>query len=1037
MSNQPKKSSRKLAYKSARNLAVIIGISISFFVGWFIDQYYKEKERLQFETLSSEITILVKNRMAAYEQVLKSGVGLFNASDSVTRKEWNLFVKEQKLNQNFKGIQGLGYSEIVLPQNRQNYEQKIRKEGFPNFKIKPDGRRKLYTSITYLEPFDDRNQRAFGYDMFSEKTRREAMTKAMQSGEAALSGKITLLQEYDTDIQAGFLMYLPVYKKMAKLNSQEDRVAAIEGFVYAPFRANDLMQGILGSMFSSIDFEIYDGSTVNEKNIIYDYTPKHKNSIPEKREHIVINKHAWTLVFRATGTSEYSNSFIPFFALGFLLLLTLLLYLLLNSLLKTQETATQIAKKATAKLHDSEERLRFAIEGNGDGLWDWNLKSNEVYFSKRWKEMLGFKEDEIPYTLEAWESRVHPQDIECVYEDITTHIKGESEAYSNEHRMKCKDGSYKWILARGIIVERDEQGTPVRMIGTHTDIDKTKKLQDELVNKNNELETLNQNLITTTKLYENEKYKYKHILDLASDGIFLIDTKGNLLEYSNKAMELLGYNPQEMKTLSVYDWDKEISKEDYKDIIATLQKSDIELERIHTRKDGSTYLAQITASLITFDGQLHAYSSVRDITEKRALEQEIIHERNFISTIIDTANAIIAVIQPDGTMSLLNRYGEKFTGCSQEEVASEPYFWKRFLNKDTQKNVIEIIAKANEGEIVRQYQNSWISHSGEERMFEWSNQIIFNDDGSLNYIFTIGIDIEQKVQAQQQVLNQKNELEAIFNTALEGISILDLDTKYLYVNNKYLGLIGYTQEELQSKHCYELTSAEYLGKSQEIFQKVLKDGYYENFERTCITKNGEEKRLNSSIALMHDKKRFLMSTVDHTELHNAMQLIKRQAYIDELTQLNNRKSYNRRIDELITEYQRYGNGFSVLMFDIDFFKSINDTYGHQKGDEVLIELSKIVRSITRANDYAFRIGGEEFIVLLTHTNLENAIKFAEKLRSTIESKLNILEDTKVTVSVGVTEIKEDDTENSVFKRVDVYLYHAKESGRNKVVSKDT
>ena len=129
----------------------------------------------------------------------------------------------------------------------------------------------------------------------------------------------------------------------------------------------------------------------------------------------------------------------------------------------------------------NELRWKYAIEGNGDGLWDWNLQTNEVFFSKQWKLMLGFQEDEIDSTLEEWEKRVHPEDLKDVYNDIEEHLSGKTDSYFNEHRVLCKNGNYKWILDRGVVLQRDTNGKALRMIGTHTDIDYEKNLQNSLI----------------------------------------------------------------------------------------------------------------------------------------------------------------------------------------------------------------------------------------------------------------------------------------------------------------------------------------------------------------------------------------------------------------------------------------------------------------------------------------------------------------------------------------------------------------------------
>ncbi|MFZ4625795.1 MAG: PAS domain-containing protein, partial [Rhodoferax sp.] len=120
-------------------------------------------------------------------------------------------------------------------------------------------------------------------------------------------------------------------------------------------------------------------------------------------------------------------------------------------------------------LIESEFRWKFAIEGAGDGLWDWNVLTGTVYFSPRWKELLGFTQDEIGCGLDEWSKRVHPDDLAHVMADVQAHLDGLTPVYVNEHRMRCKDGRWKWILDRGLVVSRDATGKPLRAIGTHTD----------------------------------------------------------------------------------------------------------------------------------------------------------------------------------------------------------------------------------------------------------------------------------------------------------------------------------------------------------------------------------------------------------------------------------------------------------------------------------------------------------------------------------------------------------------------------------------
>ena len=135
---------------------------------------------------------------------------------------------------------------------------------------------------------------------------------------------------------------------------------------------------------------------------------------------------------------------------------------------------------AEQRLVESEFRWKFAIEGSGDGLWDWNVPQSTVFFSPRWKEMLGFSRDEIGSGLDEWSKRIHPDDLARVMVDVQAHLDGTTPQYTNEHRVSCKDGSYKWILDRGLVVERDTACKPVRVIGTHSDISDRKIMEEKV-----------------------------------------------------------------------------------------------------------------------------------------------------------------------------------------------------------------------------------------------------------------------------------------------------------------------------------------------------------------------------------------------------------------------------------------------------------------------------------------------------------------------------------------------------------------------------
>ena len=284
---------------------LILAVSLAITVGaWLFAKSHIERivfERFDFQI--AEVESAIQERMLAYEQVLRGGVALFAAAPRVTRQNWRIYVTKLNIEQNFPGILGIGFSRRILPAEKDAHVRQVRAEGFPDYDIWPKGQRPEYTSIVYLEPFNWRNRRAFGYDMFSEPVRRAAMERARDTGMTTVSGKITLMQETDSGVQAGFLMYLPVYRSGLPLDTVEQRRAALLGYVYSPFRMEDLLHGILSERAPAIHLEIFDGAEISEPAKMYNSNGAIHLSRASNRFNFVTTTtldlfgHTWTLRF--------------------------------------------------------------------------------------------------------------------------------------------------------------------------------------------------------------------------------------------------------------------------------------------------------------------------------------------------------------------------------------------------------------------------------------------------------------------------------------------------------------------------------------------------------------------------------------------------------------------------------------------------------------------------------------------------------------------------------------------------------------------
>ncbi|MEI6347438.1 MAG: CHASE domain-containing protein [Bacteroidota bacterium] len=389
----------KIAFKSIAILITCIGLTLMASIYTYRDvEAQKNKE---FELVCNELKTKIDTRLHAHAQLLRSGASFFVASDSAKRDEWKNFIDNSKLDINLPGIQGVGYSCIIQKNQLKHHIQSIRNEGFSDYNVKPSGDRDIYTSIIYLEPFSGRNLRAFGYDMFSEPIRRKAMEQARDLDVAALSGKVVLVQETDKDLQAGTLMYVPVYKKKMPTNTIQERRAAIVGWVYSPYRMYDLMNGVLGSRDfvdnSRIRLQLFDEENLSEASLLYDSQKKDSivnNKLANRKLLIPLtfNGKKWTLLF-SQSNQQFSYFKSRVFIVSFSgLIISLLIFSLLFSLFNTKIKAQEIAEQLTSELKESKDRFQILLNSTAEGIYGLDAKGNCTFANTACSQILGYSD---------------------------------------------------------------------------------------------------------------------------------------------------------------------------------------------------------------------------------------------------------------------------------------------------------------------------------------------------------------------------------------------------------------------------------------------------------------------------------------------------------------------------------------------------------------------------------------------------------------------------------------------------------------------
>ncbi|WP_312397483.1 hybrid sensor histidine kinase/response regulator [Stutzerimonas kunmingensis] len=441
--------------------------------------------RQQFQMLGEKVTEAIRKRLRDHEQILLGGAGLFDAVENVSREQWRTYVERLLLPDRYPGIQGVGFSQAIPQAERNAHVARIRAQGYPDYDIHPPGQRDLYTSIVFLEPFLRRNLAAFGYDMYSEPTRRRAMQRAAQLGETSITGKVTLLQETHGKVQAGVLLYVPVYRPNAPLTTPEQRMQALIGFVYSPYRVEDLMRGILRAADLPLALHIYASPDEESEHLLYasHEAPEPGSAGFSQLQQLDLYGQTWTL--RMDSRPEFDERFHSNEALvfGLGLGLSLLVFFLTSSLALRHSRAQALASEMTRHIrqsrHDlrlSEERLSLALKGSNDGLWDLDLEAGSMFASPRAWEMLGYRPNELTCDLKLWERLTVAEDLAQQKARLAQTMLSNVDHFTTELRLQHKHGHVVPVLLRGHI-QRDPQGMAQRISGTLMDLTERKRVE--------------------------------------------------------------------------------------------------------------------------------------------------------------------------------------------------------------------------------------------------------------------------------------------------------------------------------------------------------------------------------------------------------------------------------------------------------------------------------------------------------------------------------------------------------------------------------
>ena len=597
-------------------IVLVVGLIMTITATLYMKSSVEINAHVEFNSNCNEIKNKIINRLDDHARILLSGAALFNATETVTREEWRVFNKTQKVEQQLPGIQGIGFSLLIPPAELSRHIQKIRREGFPQYKLRPDGVREIYSSIIYLEPFSGRNLRAFGYDMLSEPVRRSAMERARDTDNAALSGKVILVQETDKEVQAGTLMYVPVYRKGMPIETVQQRRAAIYGWIYSPYRMNDLMQGIIGNRKlekeKQLHLQVFDGTQPSPQNLLYECHPEKDQALWPKVRFtrqipVDFNGQRWTLRFTQTGGGFATVDYISvWLTLASGIIISLLLLFLILALLNAHAKA-HIAENLAAELRETKEYLENLIDYANVPIVVWNQQFHITRFNHAFESLTGrLSGDVLGNNLEM----LFPPDlVDSSMEHIKRMPLGEHWE-SLEINILHANGSVRTVLWNSATIFAEDGMTPIATIAQGTDITERKQAEKALKESEEQL---------------------RNIFLNAPIGIFHSVWEGTLVTVNPALSKMLGYSSPEELILATTNMTTQI----YVDpairpqIMADLMSTDgwVHYEEVlWRRKDHRIITVDMTGrKVLSANGDfLYLEGFIEDISERKRAEEALV-----------------------------------------------------------------------------------------------------------------------------------------------------------------------------------------------------------------------------------------------------------------------------------------------------------------------------------------------------------------------------------------------------------------------------
>lgn len=678
-------------------------------------------------------------------------------------------------------------------------------------------------------------------------------------------------------------------------------------------------------------------------------------------------------------------------------------------------------------MNSSQENYKQLFEAASVGIAKVSPGGSWLEINPKMCDMLQYTRDEL--LALTFQDITHPEDLDKDLSYVNAMLNKEIDHYSMEKRYFKKDGAIIWInLSVTLICHPD--GSPDYFISIIDDID------EKVAARNTILE------LKEKSEYDSERYR--NLLMMSSDGIIIYDEKEQVIEVNATQARMLGYSPQEMIGMTAYDWDLTTSPETAAKVETLNEIEPIEFETVHHRKDGSTYDALVSAGMFSAGGKHFIYSSTRDITEQKRAQRSIVEERNLAKHYLDIAGSLIIAMDTDANITLINKEGCRILEAEEQDIVGKNWF-KTFLISEELEMVKGWFAQLMRGEVenVRYAENYIHSLQGNTKLIAWYNSIIYDDNGNITGLLSSGQDITKQRQLIEEVETQKQRFELAVAGTHDGLWDWDLTTNQAYHSIRFETMLGYSGNELPgtAEAWSSLIHPDDAEQAFKTVQEYLASKGTTQFENTFRMRTKEGKwrwitgRGKALFAEDGTPLRFIGFNTDVTKEVEHQQELDFASKHDPLTGLANRFLLNEFLQQALYHSQRLNSLVAVVYLDLDGFKNINDTQGHEAGDLVLKETTFRMQRILRKEDVLARLGGDEFVIIISDFKHEEEIlPLLNRLLKDIKQpiKYDSVHELILTASIGVTFYPQEAEVGSevLIRQADQAMYEAKKKGKN-------